>query len=180
MRIRRTLSTMVVAAVAASSAMLAIAAPASADEVWHQSIGRASASAQCPTSTAEELGAGWSAWGASWEQWNNNGQGGFVCSRSITWASHATSVRCLQAQLEDLPYFSALWIDFNANFVAPIGSTLFTDSGCTSVSLDTTVYDVVYAASLALAMQMCNEVQAGYVAYTPGAAADSIYLCDVM
>jgi len=68
---------------------LAGASPASADQVWHQSVSRASATAACSTSSADDLAAGWSQWGATWEQWVNGGKGGFTCARSITWALDA-------------------------------------------------------------------------------------------
>jgi len=61
-----------------------------ADSVWHQSYQRDSASEACVGQAGETpwqdswgTNPGWS---PSWEQWANNGQGGWVCSRSITWA----------------------------------------------------------------------------------------------
>ena len=81
---------------AALSVLLMIAATlfganvASGDEVWHQSYQRGSASEACVAQAGETpwqdswgTNPGWS---PSWEQWANNGQGGWVCSRSITWA----------------------------------------------------------------------------------------------
>jgi hypothetical protein len=66
---------------------LAGASSAAADQVWHQSVSRASAATACSTSSADELAAGWwSQWAPSWEQWANGGKGGFTCARSITWA----------------------------------------------------------------------------------------------
>ena len=63
---------------------------ASGDEVWHQSYQRGSASEACVAQAGETpwqdswgTNPGWS---PSWEQWANNGQGGWVCSRSVTWA----------------------------------------------------------------------------------------------
>lgn len=61
-------------------------APASADEVWFQSIGRASADAKCAPSKADDLAAGWTEWAPSWGEWVNNGKGGWTCDRQITWA----------------------------------------------------------------------------------------------
>ena len=86
MRVRGVLAASAVAALAASASMLAAAAPASADQIWYQSISRASASAACPNSSQADLDAGWSPWSSSWEQWSNGGKCGYVCSRSITWA----------------------------------------------------------------------------------------------
>ena len=81
---------------AALSALAAVAATllganvASGDEVWDQSYQRGSASEACVAQAGETpwqdswgTNPGWS---PSWEQWANNGQGGWVCSRSITWA----------------------------------------------------------------------------------------------
>jgi hypothetical protein len=72
------------------AAMLMGARIASADEVWFQSYQRGSASEACVAQQGETpwqdswgTNPGWS---PSWEQWANNGQGGWVCSRSITWA----------------------------------------------------------------------------------------------
>lgn len=61
------------------------ASSASADQIWYQSVGRAHADAPCQESSAEDLAIGWNQWSPSWEQWANNGNGGFVCSRQITW-----------------------------------------------------------------------------------------------
>ena len=81
---------------AALSVLLMIAATlfganvASGDEVWHQSYQRGSQSEECvaqPGETPWQTSWGTdSSWKPSWEQWANEGQGGWVCSRSITWA----------------------------------------------------------------------------------------------
>ena len=81
---------------AALSALAAVAATllganvASGDEVWHQSYQRGSASEACVAQAGETpwqdswgTNPGWS---PSWAKWANKGQGGWVCSRSITWA----------------------------------------------------------------------------------------------
>ena len=64
-------------------------APASANQVWHQQVERASADAPCDMGVAEGDAAGWSEWSPSWAQWPNGGAGGWVCERSITWAKGA-------------------------------------------------------------------------------------------
>jgi len=66
------------------------ASPAVADQIWYQSVGRASATAACEKSTTTELAAGWTDWEPSWGQWVNGGNGGFVCDRQITWAFDST------------------------------------------------------------------------------------------
>ena len=83
-RPRRGAIALAVLAVAAASLLTAV--PASAAQVWHQSVDRAGPDAGCPGSTPEEVEAGWSPWAPSWEQWPNDGRGGYVCSRSIVWA----------------------------------------------------------------------------------------------
>lgn len=65
---------------------IALTPRASADQIWFQSVGRASADAPCEESPAADLIAGWTPWAPSWEDWANGGTGGFVCSRQITWA----------------------------------------------------------------------------------------------
>jgi hypothetical protein len=67
------------------------ASSASANKVWYQSVGKASAEAPCPTSTGAELAAGWTQWSSSWAMWANQGRGGFVCNREITWAYSETT-----------------------------------------------------------------------------------------
>ena len=72
---------------------LAGAPAASADSVWYQSYERSSASEAC-TAQADDMPwqADWGPyanWEPSWEQWPNAGLGGWVCSRSITWAKSA-------------------------------------------------------------------------------------------
>ena len=70
------------------------ASPAAADQIWYQSVGRASATAACEKSTTTELAAGWTDWAPSWDTWVNGGNGGFVCNRHITWAYDTPPVSC--------------------------------------------------------------------------------------
>lgn len=87
-RSRKFLATL--SALVSVAAMLMGARIASADEVWVQSYQRGSASEACVAQPGETT---WqSSWGTdptwkpSWEQWANAGQGGWTCTRSITWA----------------------------------------------------------------------------------------------
>jgi len=61
-----------------------------ADSVQVQSYERASQAAECPNQPWETpWQADWgpdSSWTPSWEQWANNGAGGWTCTRSIVWA----------------------------------------------------------------------------------------------
>ncbi|CAB5030602.1 unannotated protein [freshwater metagenome] len=63
---------------------------ASADSVQYQSYQRASQTEACAAQVGETpWQASWgadSSWKPSWEQWANKGAGGWVCTRSITWA----------------------------------------------------------------------------------------------
>ena len=63
---------------------------ATADSVWVQSYERSSETAQCespPGETPWQASFGPdSSWTPTWEQWANDGKGGWTCTRSITWA----------------------------------------------------------------------------------------------
>jgi hypothetical protein len=89
MRMRRIAATIATVVLGASGLVVASATTASAHQIWHQSVGRASADAECPKLTADEVAAGWSEWAPSWAQWANDGKGGHVCDRSVTWAFDA-------------------------------------------------------------------------------------------
>ena len=161
-----------------AGAGMAFASPASADQVWYQSIGRASATAECPASSADDQSAGWSSWGASWEQWNNSGKGGFVCSRSITWAKEATGVGCLQAQ-RDGGGFDAFWLNFGDGFFSPRDSDVFIDPQCSS-AVGSSDYNVVYAADLGQATQLCAAVLPGTEAFIPDWGTANVFYCVVI
>lgn len=114
---------LVASAVVLGSAFLTAPA-ASADQIWHQAVARASADAPCPTTTGTEVSTGWSKWTPSWGAWPNGGMGGFVCTRSITWAyEDAGSPRdCVQ--------FGANWVDFGGGWSLPSGSPYWSNSAC--------------------------------------------------
>ena len=63
---------------------------ATADSVWVQSYERSSETEECESPSWETpWQASWgtdSSWKPAWEQWANDGQGGWTCTRSITWA----------------------------------------------------------------------------------------------
>ena len=63
---------------------------ATADSVWVQSYERTSQTEACSARPGETpWQESWGtdpSWSSSWEQWANNGNGGWVCTRSITWA----------------------------------------------------------------------------------------------
>ena len=66
---------------------------ATADPVWIQSYARASQTEVCVAQPGEtEWQESWgsdSSWKPSWEQWTNGGNGGWTCTRSITWSRTA-------------------------------------------------------------------------------------------
>lgn len=70
---------------------------ATADSVWVQSYERTSQTQACAAQPGETpWQASWgndSSWSPSWEQWANKGMGGWVCTRSITWARSTPSAR---------------------------------------------------------------------------------------
>jgi hypothetical protein len=86
MRVIGRVRVMLPVALVSVGVILAGASSASADQVWHRSVGRVSAASACPTSSAADEAAGWSQWGGTWELWANGGTGGFTCTRSINWA----------------------------------------------------------------------------------------------
>jgi hypothetical protein len=84
-----------VSVVAMTASMLVGANIASADQVQVQSYQRASQTEACAAQPGETpWQASWgpdSSWTPSWEQWANNGTGGWTCTRRITWARTATA-----------------------------------------------------------------------------------------
>ena len=84
-----TLSALVVVA-----GMLFGANVASADSVQYQWYQRVSQSEACAAQVGETpWQASWgtdSSWYPSWEQWANNGKGGWTCGRSIAWAKDSS------------------------------------------------------------------------------------------
>ena len=87
-RSKRFLATLSVLVVVAG--MLFGARVAVADSVWYQSYGRVSQTEACTAQVGETpWQASWgadSSWYPTWEQWANEGTGGWTCGRSITWA----------------------------------------------------------------------------------------------
>lgn len=171
---RRTLIAM--ASLAVALCAVGTAPAVSADQVWHQAIGRASAASPCPTSSAFEVASGWTQWGASWEQWPNSGAGGFTCSRAITWAKNSTGAGCAQVQM-NLGQVIAGWGNFGSGYFLPIGSVSFTDADC-SVYFGNWGTDIVYATDQTLAMQRCAAAVPGTVASRLNFLSPNIYICE--
>lgn len=87
----------VLAVVAMTASLLVGTTAASADQVQVQSYQRANEAEACAAQTGETpWQASWgpdSSWKPSYEMWANSGTGGWVCTRSITWARSGASAR---------------------------------------------------------------------------------------
>ncbi|HEY7822434.1 MAG TPA: hypothetical protein VIG24_06365, partial [Acidimicrobiia bacterium] len=97
---------------------------------------RASADAPCDIPAVEGEMAGWSDWGPSWAQWPHDGQGGWVCTRSITWAhgsSRSSSSEGSDSSASCITGFNGteFW-DFTGTNWLPIGTPLYADATCTT------------------------------------------------
>ncbi len=113
-----------IAGVVVLGAALLAAPAASADQIWHQGVARASEEAPCPDTSASEMSDGWSEWTPSWAAWPNGGRGGFVCTRSITWAHESTG------SARNCVDFGGVWVDFGGGWSLPSGSPYWSNSAC--------------------------------------------------
>jgi hypothetical protein len=163
MIIRRIASSMAALALVGGT-LVAVAGSASADEVWYQSVGRASAEAPCPVSTGTELAAGWTQWSPSWAQWGNQGKGGFVCDRQITWAYNYPGCQffadlSITESLDSEPFIVSIYAQFGNELVIAAGSDLFTTPDCseeTSAAVTVNVIvNTVFAGSQGQAQSLC-------------------------
>jgi hypothetical protein len=173
--VRRTMIAMASLGVALGA--IGIAPMVSADQVWHQAFGRTSANSTCPNPSAEDVASGWTQWAASWEQWPNGGNGGYTCTRSITWAQDSTGAGCAQVQM-NINQVTALWGNFGNGYFLPYQSTSFIDQAC-SVSSGYWNADIVFATDHTLAAQRCAAAVPGTVASRLNFLAPNIYICDV-
>ena len=156
-----------------------LAAPAvSADQIWYQSVGRASSTATCQDSSAADLASGWTAWRGSYEQWMNGGEGGFTCTRDITWAKSAgassvTTVGC--QQIETGPGGMDIWANFETSIALPIGSASYSNSACRAPDIGITTNILVYTTSQPVAQAQClsGDTAATNSAFLPA----DIYMC---
>ncbi len=184
MRKRQVLVATGAAVLALGGTSLAGANSASADQVWQQSIGRASATSTCPASSEADRATGWSEWGASWEQWANDSHGGFVCTRSTTWAYEASdtgpsypSAGCLYWGSPGLG--SYLYVNFLGGWTLPIGSALYEDSSCQNGTqiLSPTGDVVVYAPEgSSQAETLCDQVLPNTL-YISSGSTDNVFAC---
>ena len=148
-----------VAVVLTTMGLGVVAAPtASADEIWYQAVGRPTADSSCPTDSAADVAAGWTAWSGSWEQWANGGRGGYVCQRSIVWAKSSPAGSGAQTPIGCQQFADGLWIDFGVDPAVPPLSAMWADADCT-IAWNTISYWAVYApAGADQAAQRCDAV----------------------
>jgi hypothetical protein len=160
MIIRRIASSMA-ALVLVGGTLVVVAGSASADEVWYQSVGRASAEAPCPVSTGTELAAGWTQWSPSWAQWGNQGKGGFVCDRQITWAYSPTAqafpgCQFANDQSYDADPYESTYLQFGSRVLIPAAELNgFDNPDCSGVPFGDSSQDVVFALSQEQAQALC-------------------------
>lgn len=161
------------------AAGVALAAPASADQVWHQSVQRESAEATCPTSTSTELDAGWTPWSPSWELWPNSGSGGWTCTRSIVWARDSSGgPGCLQWSAAEEGR-AARYRQFGGSWSSPATAPLWTNSSCFGEPSTATDWPAVYAPPGTDPSARCAEAfPATPVAFVPSWRPDpNVYAC---
>ena len=163
---------------------IGFAAPASANQVWTQQVQRASADAPCDIPAVEGEAAGWSAWAPSWAQWPNGGEGGWVCTRSITWAKD-TPPPGASGGGGCVLYDAGLpgpggYIDFGDGSFLLLGAPEWLNTTCTGDPSEyTTGWDAVYAPDNDTASAICTaELGSGWVAFVPYWGADpNVYYC---
>jgi hypothetical protein len=157
----RRLASSMAALVLVSGTLVAGAGSASANQVWYQSVGKASAEAPCPTSTGTELAAGWTQWSSSWAMWANQGRGGFVCDREITWAYSETTPTpsgpgCVPFQLA-VGDFLATYLQFGSSNVIPVVSAKYLRTAdCSGVATTIAAY-LVFALTRSEAIVLCGD-----------------------
>lgn len=126
-------------------ATLATPANASATYTWIQQVQRASADAPCEIPTIEGDAPGWSDWRPSWAQWPHDGQGGWVCTRSITWAQGSAPGSSTTGDSGDsggsgasciTGYGGTNFWDFTGTDWLPIGTPVYSDAACTTQRID--------------------------------------------
>ncbi len=114
--------------------LLGPATPASANSVQVQSYQRASQGEACVSQAGEtpwqEAWGSDSTWHPTWEQWANDGTGGWTCTRSITWAK---TIGCVQVQLDVGD--GAVWANFVSGYFLSEGAQGFADAHC-SIALE--------------------------------------------
>lgn len=152
---------------------------ATADSVWHQSVGRASATATCP---ADDFGTPWQSnwdpaersWRPSWSVWPNGGTGGFTCDRQITWARRAFPVGHCQGAGSTFYQFGGGWyLDSISNFTA---LTVYPNSTCTTGTAAGIYEQLVYAPAPFSPTILCTQAT-GITIDNPTNVGGDVYRC---
>ena len=130
------------------------ASAASASSTWVQQVGRTSADAPCDIPAVEGDAAGWSDWTRTWAQWPHGGDGGWVCSRSITWAFDSAPV-VDSGPVVNCVSLGGWYVDFGSGWTSAFGSPWFSDSSCTVISISSSSFNLVLAAGEAEAESRC-------------------------
>jgi hypothetical protein len=139
-RVRRVLASAAAALLVATGLVMAGAGPASADQIWQQQVGRASADAKCDIPAVAGDAAGWSAWAPSWAQWPNDGKGGWVCERTILWAKDSPP----PSACTDI-YRGIQFVFLDPSGFIPSGSPFYSDPACANYAGDAVgVYGFAY------------------------------------
>ncbi|MFY9231749.1 MAG: hypothetical protein WAO50_07555 [Candidatus Nanopelagicales bacterium] len=146
-----------IAALAAITLVGATGFAASADEVWEQQYQRESSTAACPTPADETP---WQAsytgqreWAGSWAQWPNDGQGGWVCQRSIIWAHDPPpGPGCIPWMNGP---FGPFYYDFLGSTYLPVGAPVYLDAACSAPSGSNTSVGTAYASDGTGALSIC-------------------------
>ncbi len=154
MGVRKWMAIAASAVTLAGGLLVAGAAPASADQVWIQSFERASADAPCPAPADEtpwqEAWGPDKIWQPTWEEWANNGKGGWTCTRSIRWAlDGVTGLGCVQ--VTTIPEY----VNFNGGWFHALGDPAYADADCSGPGFSS--LSVVYAPAPYDASARCTE-----------------------
>ena len=177
-----------VSAVLVLAGSLAGAGAAAADSIQVQSYQRASATAACVAQPGETpWQANWgtdASWKPSWEQWANTGKGGWVCTRSITWAITPAPAGVTPVPVAAVAgcvlysIYNTFAVDFNGTNFTPAGSSFYTDTTCSYlIANQVTAWPLAYAASIANAEAICSTRVPGTSARDNYWAVINIYTC---
>ena len=162
---------------------------ASADSVQVQSYQRASQTEACVAQVGETpWQANWgtdSTWKPSWEQWANKGTGGWICTRSITWAitplltpaiSGAPARPSAGCTALNLNSYS---INFQSGWFLPASALVYLNPICSN-GMPAIGVSVVYAPAGYDATTLCLEAFGVLPnAYVHNLYGSNVFACDV-
>lgn len=181
MRVRRILTAAAALALIGGTAMIAAPTASAQGEpiVWYQAIAVSSVNTACPTTSDADKSAGWSEWTASWAEWPNDGKGGYVCTRSITWAWEADtagggdsfpSVFCVLS-------YSVYYSNFGGGWALPGPSQHYSDPDCAGPVTGTLGYSYVFAPDGPAQATFLCQMAFGVGVSGLGETGDRVYQC---